>query len=94
VKRWRERPGFLARLALLLITGYRRLVSPRLGANCRYYPTCSAYAQEAIERFGAGRGTWLAVRRIGRCHPFRDGGYDPVPQHPAALTGAPSGTSS
>jgi hypothetical protein len=67
-------------MALLLITGYRRWISPLLGANCRYQPTCSAYAEQAIERFGARRGVWLAVRRIGRCHPFHEGGYDPVPE--------------
>jgi putative membrane protein insertion efficiency factor len=80
VKEQRERAGVVARMALLLITGYRRWISPLIGANCRYQPTCSAYAQQAVERFGARRGLWLAVRRIGRCHPFHDGGYDPVPE--------------
>ncbi len=61
------------------ITTYQNLVSPSLGAHCRYRPTCSGYAVEAVERFGTLRGGVLAVRRIGRCHPFRAGGYDPVP---------------
>jgi len=63
-----------------LILAYRALVSPLLGARCRYLPTCSRYAFEAIDEWGAVRGTWLAIRRVGRCHPWRDGGFDPVPQ--------------
>jgi uncharacterized protein len=58
---------------------YQVVLSPILPAACRYYPSCSAYAIEALERHGAWRGGWMAVRRIGRCHPFRPGGYDPVP---------------
>lgn len=65
--------------ALLLIRGYQRLLSPALGARCRYEPTCSRYAYEAVARFGVVRGGWLAVRRLGRCHPWHAGGYDPVP---------------
>jgi uncharacterized protein len=64
---------------ILIIRGYRLWVSPLLPATCRYYPTCSAYAIQALEKHGAIAGTWLAVRRIARCHPFRPGGYDPVP---------------
>lgn len=63
-----------------LIRSYRRFVSPLLGQNCRYNPTCSSYSLEAITRFGSIRGGWMAVKRIGRCHPFREGGNDPVPE--------------
>ncbi len=63
----------------LLIRGYQLLVSPILGANCRYAPSCSQYAVEAIDSHGAVRGSWLAVKRIGRCHPWGGSGYDPVP---------------
>ena len=67
-------------LLIALITGYRWFISPLLGPNCRFYPTCSCYAQEAIQRHGALPGSWLAARRIGRCHPWNPGGYDPVPE--------------
>jgi putative membrane protein insertion efficiency factor len=66
-------------LLLGAIRAYRYLLRPMLGANCRFYPSCSDYASEAIARHGATRGTWLALRRIGRCHPWHPGGYDPVP---------------
>lgn len=68
-----------ARIATATIATYQKLVSPYLGANCRYQPTCSTYAREAVDRFGVARGGWLALRRLGRCHPLRAGGYDPVP---------------
>lgn len=70
-------------LLLLLIKAYRLLVSPWLGNHCRFTPTCSEYAITAIERFGALRGSWLALRRIGCCHPWHAGGVDPVPENPA-----------
>jgi putative membrane protein insertion efficiency factor len=66
-------------LLIVLLTGYRRFVSPLLGPRCRFYPSCSAYALEAVQVHGALRGSWLAVRRLSRCHPFHPGGLDPVP---------------
>ena len=62
-----------------LIRGYQLAISPLLGPRCRFYPSCSHYAMEAIETHGALRGTWLAINRISRCHPFHEGGFDPVP---------------
>lgn len=70
----------MTRLLVLLVRGYRRAISPLLGKRCRFHPTCSAYAETALREYGAARGTWLAIRRVGRCHPFNPGGYDPVPR--------------
>ncbi|MCS6959216.1 MAG: membrane protein insertion efficiency factor YidD [Pseudanabaenaceae cyanobacterium SKYGB_i_bin29] len=67
-------------ILILLIRFYRLFISPLLGPNCRYTPTCSQYALTAIDRFGVWRGSWLAIKRILRCHPFHPGGYDPVPE--------------
>lgn len=78
------------RLVLLLIALYRRLVSPLLPATCRYYPSCSAYAAEAVRRFGWVKGGGLAARRLLRCHPGRPGGYDPVVSEGGGPTSAPS----
>ena len=67
------------RMAVLGIVFYRRFISPLSPPSCRFTPTCSMYAITAIERYGLFRGGWLALRRIGRCHPWSPGGYDPVP---------------
>jgi putative membrane protein insertion efficiency factor len=67
-------------VVVAFIRAYQRFLSPFLGPRCRYVPTCSTYAREAVERFGAWRGGWLGLRRILRCHPLRAGGYDPVPE--------------
>ena len=74
--RWPRAGWWLQRLVL----GYRRAVSPLLGARCRYLPSCSEYAYEAIGEHGAAAGSWLTARRLSRCHPFHAGGYDPVPR--------------
>lgn len=66
-------------LFLAIIRGYQKLISPVLPATCRYQPTCSHYAQQAIEKYGAAKGGWLAFRRITRCTPWGGRGYDPVP---------------
>jgi hypothetical protein len=66
-------------LLLALLGAYRRLVSPLLPPACRFYPSCSVYAAEAVRRYGAFRGSFLAVKRLARCHPLCDGGIDPVP---------------
>jgi putative membrane protein insertion efficiency factor len=68
-----------ARVGRVAIHGYQKAFSPVLGKNCRYAPTCSQYAYEAVGRFGLIRGTWMGIKRIGRCHPLAEGGYDPVP---------------
>ena len=69
----------MRRCLVVLIRMYQVGVAPHLPSSCRYYPSCSAYAVEALEKYGALRGGWLAVCRIGRCQPFRVGGFDPVP---------------
>ena len=69
----------MKRATLWIIGRYQRDLSPGLGAHCRYHPTCSQYAHDAVERHGSIRGLWLAARRVLRCHPYAAGGYDPVP---------------
>jgi putative membrane protein insertion efficiency factor len=71
----------LSRILLFLLRLYKRWISPLLGPRCRFVPTCSDYAVEAITRFGPFKGSWLAMRRIARCHPLHPGGHDPVPPH-------------
>jgi putative membrane protein insertion efficiency factor len=66
-------------LTVGLIGAYQYALRPLLGNHCRFYPSCSDYAREAVERHGVVRGGWLALRRLGRCHPYHEGGFDPVP---------------
>jgi hypothetical protein len=63
---------------IVLLKGYKRVLSPLLPSACRYYPTCSEYMAEAVRKHGAARGVWMGLMRLGRCHPFHEGGYDPV----------------
>ncbi|MDP2506378.1 membrane protein insertion efficiency factor YidD [Oceanobacter sp. 3_MG-2023] len=72
----------VAKILIGLVKGYQMWISPLLGHNCRFYPSCSQYAVEAIQLHGGWRGSWLALRRLGRCHPFHPGGFDPVPGVP------------
>lgn len=69
----------MQKILITLVRGYRYAVSPMLGNHCRFHPTCSAYAEEAIAKHGVVRGAWLAARRLSRCHPWHTGGHDPVP---------------
>ena len=69
----------MKRVLLALIRFYRKYISPAFPGKCRFIPTCSEYAREAILRHGLPRGTWLTIRRLARCHPFHPGGFDPVP---------------
>lgn len=69
----------MKRVLLALIEIYRMALRPWWGRQCRYTPSCSEYAAEAIDRHGAARGAWMALRRVGRCHPWHEGGFDPVP---------------
>lgn len=73
VKRW------LGKVVILPIRGYQLFISPMLGPRCRFHPSCSQYAIEAVQTHGALKGLWLAVKRVLRCHPLNPGGYDPVP---------------
>lgn len=77
-----NRPGvysIMKKMLIGLVRGYQMIISPFLGNNCRYSPTCSAYTIEAMEKYGPFRGIWMGLKRVGRCHPFHEGGYDPVP---------------
>ena len=71
----------IQQLFIGIVKGYRLLLSPWLGSACRFEPTCSAYALDALKQHGAGAGSYLTLKRLGRCHPWCDGGHDPVPDH-------------
>lgn len=70
---------YLLFIPLIIIKGYRYFISPLLGTQCRFYPSCSHYAEEAYQRFGVIKGTWLTIKRLLRCHPWHKGGLDPLP---------------
>jgi hypothetical protein len=80
------RPTLAARVLLVPIAGYQRFLSPLLAPRCRFAPSCSQYAADALRTHGALRGLWLSARRLARCHPFNPGGYDPVPIRPQGVT--------
>lgn len=80
-------------LLVLLVRGYQLLISPLFAGSCRFYPSCSAYAVQSLQRHGAIRGTWLSARRLLRCHPWNPGGVDEVPQSRRSSTAPPSGMS-
>jgi putative membrane protein insertion efficiency factor len=85
-----SRPSLAARILALPIRAWR-LVSRYLPPRCRFYPSCSAYALEALEKHGAARGSWLAVRRVSKCHPWHEGGVDHVPEPNVRSTAPPRG---
>jgi putative membrane protein insertion efficiency factor len=68
----------MQRFVTVLLRGYKFAISPLLPSACRFYPTCSEYMLEAVTKYGALKGCWLGLKRLGRCHPFHEGGYDPV----------------
>ena len=69
----------MKRVLIAIVLFYRKRISPMSAPSCRFFPTCSAYALEALEKYGAAKGGWLAIRRLLKCHPFHKGGFDPVP---------------
>jgi putative membrane protein insertion efficiency factor len=74
-----QHQGLVARVLIALVRGYKLFVSPHFHGSCRFVPSCADYAREAVERHGAARGSWLALRRLARCHPLARAGFDPVP---------------
>ena len=81
-------PGVAASAGLFLIRGYKVLISPLFAGSCRFVPSCSEYTAEAIRRYGLARGSWMGIRRLARCHPLCEAGYDPVPDRDAVVSGA------
>jgi putative membrane protein insertion efficiency factor len=77
----------MSRILIAIVQAYRYALSPLLGQHCRFHPSCSAYAVEALERHGPVRGSWLSLRRLARCHPWHHGGFDPVPPQAGASDG-------
>ena len=69
----------MKKILIFLLRAYKATLSPLLGTHCRYYPTCSDYMVQAIEKYGPARGVWIGLKRLARCHPFHSGGLDPVP---------------
>jgi len=69
----------LSKILVVLLKGYQWAISPLFGANCRFYPTCSQYAIEAVQEYGPFSGSWLSLKRLFKCHPYHPGGYDPLP---------------
>ena len=69
----------MKRVVLAIIGFYQRFISPLMGSNCRYHPTCSGYTYQAIDKYGVGKGGWMGIKRIARCNPWNKGGFDPVP---------------
>ncbi len=79
LNRWDVPPSWAARIGVGVVRVYQRFLSPLLPPSCRFYPSCSQYAAEAMLKYGALKGSWLGLRRLARCHPFNPGGFDPVP---------------
>jgi putative membrane protein insertion efficiency factor len=78
--------GVAARALIATIRFYQIAISPALPASCRFFPTCSEYTRQAVDRYGAIRGSWMGVRRLARCHPFHPGGFDPVDRNASGST--------
>lgn len=85
-----RRPGFAARAVIALVEVYRQMVSPLRLPSCRFVPTCSQYAVEALTTFGLWRGGWLTLLRLGRCGPWHAGGWDPIPERSSPTSGGPA----
>jgi hypothetical protein len=79
MKQEKKKKNIIKSILIVMVRAYQMGISPYIGPHCRYTPTCSAYFIEAVEKYGALKGSWLGIRRILRCHPGRPGGYDPVP---------------